>query len=657
MKHVADKFGQFLWRPGKLGASLALLLGLLVLGLLWFTHERAKTRLEFAVHSTVAGQLQVFFAADGHFNESMSGRYALAAGQRQVFTLESSGAQLAHVRIDPPSGGEVLLCGLKLVWGRHVHDYEVVAAYQLDQVDSGECIALSSVAEAPDPQVVLKGRGTLEASLFSAQRWEHLYQWVLYAGAISFVGVLVSLRWLLLMPFRRFARIKWLEWLDGRVHWVCVALMLVFGSLYAVQTPPGAVPDEGAHLAKIAKIYTGAPLGGSDGDLYPQVMSMYGPFSEYLENKQPLSEDQVEQQLGKPVACTPTTTNLAGGADPYFPHQYALATGAFALACATDASFGAFLYSARFLNLLLATLLVGMGVAFGGRAKWALAFIALLPMSMFQMASLSADSLVISLSIAWVGLTAGLASGQVQVRRVLPLLWVLAIAVGLLKPGAAWILGSLLFCGDAFKRSGMSFMRGLACFLVLPWALHFGLIALVDSEGIVRSGVDAQANMQVIKSNPFVFLSLVGNTFFGDYGQHIYRMMIGILGWIDVPLSEWAYSLAGAALLATLFLGSNRVDQFPWRWAAPASLVMAAGSAILISLPLYVRWTSLDAPVVQGLQGRYFLPTLAFIWAGVAMRSPDLLRVVLLAFVIGAAIALNVDALERLHQAYFVLGR
>lgn len=657
MKHVMEVAGGLLWRPGRVGALLAMGLGLLVLGFLWFANGQAKSRLEFSVQSSVTGQMQVFYDANGHFNESMSRRYMLVAGQQQRITLKKTGPYMAHVRIDPPSGGAVSLCGPRLSSAGQDHGYVVVGTQQVEQAGAGECLLLSSTADAPDPQVILAGDAGLEASMPALEHWDRLYQWGLYVCLVILTVVLFSLRWLLLAPIRHFPRLGWLERLDGQAHWICVVLMLVFGSIYALRTPPGAVPDEGAHLAKIAKIYEGAPFGGNKGDLFPEVALMYGTFSKYLDNKQPLSRERMDRQLELPVICTPTTPEMARGADPYFPHQYALSTAAFASACAAGSSFGTFLYSARLLNLLLATLLVGIGVAFGGRARWALAFIALLPMSMFQVASLSADSLVIGLSIAWIGLTAGLAGGQVQLRRVVPLLWVLAISIGLLKPGAAWILGSLLFCHGAFKHAGMSFVRGLACFLVLPWVLHLGLIASVDSDNIVRAGVDPQANLQLLKSDPVVFLRLVGNTFFGDYGQHLYRMMVGILGWIDVPLSEWAYSLASVALLAGLFLGSDRTDHFPWRWAAPASLAMAAGSAVLISLPLYVRWTSLDAPIVQGLQGRYFLPTLAFVWAGVAMRSPDLVRVLLLGLVMGSAVALNIDAFERLHQAYFVLGR
>ena len=657
MKNTASRGPWLLWRPPKTGWMLVGVLALLGLTLLWFADKRAGTALEFTVHSSISGQMQVFRDEEGHFNEPMSQWYPLQAGQSQKITLEVRGPQMARIRIDPPSGGDVSLCGVRLWMAGQEHGYVVQATHQVEQASKGGCLVFSSSAEADDPQVVLAGSTALEATLPVIKRWERIYTWLLYACVFSFLLLLISLRWSFLALLRRFSRLVWLEHLDRRAHWICMGLMLLFGIFYVLRTPPGAVPDEEAHLVKVVKIREGAPLGSEKGELFPDVPQMYGPFSGYLENRQPFTEDQLRYQLSQPVICTSTKSGMSPGADPYFPHHYALATGAFAVACAADSSFGIFLYSARFLNLLLATLLVGMGVAFGGRSKWALAFIALLPMSMFELASLAADSLVIGLSIAWIGLTCGLATGHVQLRRVVPLLWVLAIAIGLLKPGAAWILASLLFCRLAFRESGMSFMRGLGCFVVLPWLLHVLLIASANPDSVIRTGVDPEANMRLLKSDPGVFLQLVWNTFSGDYGLHLYRMMVGILGWIDVPLSEWAYPVAGWALLAALFLGSNRPDAFPWRVTAPVALVMALGSVLMISLPLYARWTSLDAPIVQGLQGRYFLPTLAFLWAWVSMRSPDLIRAVLLVFVMGTAVALNLDALDRLHQAYFVLGR
>lgn len=648
----------FQWTPSGAGALLVAVACMLTLGLLWFSYERAQVRLSFMVQSTSSGPLQLFFHEKGRFNESMSRWYPLRAGETQEIVLEKSGPHLAHLRIDPPTGGTVSLCGLALVFGGGKHDYVVRASHQVELSAAGDCLVLSSAGEASDPQVTMAGDEVLGAALSTLDRWWWVHMAVLCLFSVGLVLLSISLRWLVVGPIKRFGSIRWLGQLDRHAHWLCAGLMLLFGTIYLWQTPPGAVPDEAAHLAKIVKIRAGAPFGGAEGDMFPEVQRMYGPLSEHLNHKKPFSKEELVQQLSQPVVCTPTTPALARGADPYFPHHHALATAAFVVACTTESSFGTFLYSARFLNLLLATLLVGIGIAFAGRAKWALVFVALLPMSLFQMASLSADSLVIGLSIAWIGLTSGLAAGRIAVRRALPFLWILAIAIGLLKPGGAWILVSLLFCRDAFRESGRSFVGALLCFVALPWLLHLLLIVSVDSAAIVRAGVDPQANLQSLRTDPVVYLGLVWNTFASDYAQHLYRMMVGILGWIDVPLSDWAYAITACALVAAVFLGSSSEPDRPrWRVVAPVALVFALGSLVLISLPLYVRWTLPDATFVQGLQGRYFLPTLAFVMAWISIRSADVVRLCLLAFVLSTLVALNLDAWDRMHQAYFVVGR
>lgn len=647
---------RLLWKPGKLSVLVIIACGLLVTGALWFSMDRSQARLEFMVQSTVPGRLQVFFGEGDGFSEAMSEWYDVAVGPRQSVSLVQAASRLAKIRIDPPSGGNVSLCDIKLSVAGVDYGYVTGATHDAELAEAGPCLMLSSVDSA-DPQLLLAGSPALGAALSTAGQWGRFHEGAVYAGLACLLLLLIDICRLFFVPLRRLARLAWMERVDDKAHWICVALLLSFGSCYALRTPPGAVPDEATHLAKIVQIGEGAPFGGNDGQRFPDLSAMYGPFSVYLGNRQPFTRMQLSQQLARPLVCEPTKVMRAGGADPYFPHHYAVAAVAFRATCAVRGSFGTFLYSARLLNLLLATLLIGLGVALAGRAKWALVSIVLLPMSMSQLASLSADSLVIALSIAWIGLTSGLAAGRVQARRALPLLWMMAIAIGLLKPGAAWVLASLVFCRDAFRQSGLSFVRGLGCFLALPWMLHLILIGMAESSGVAREGVDPAMNIRLLLQEPSIFLGLLWNTLGGENGAHLYRMMVGILGWIDVPLSKWAYVLAGYALVAALFLAGNRPDSLQWRRVAPVALMMAAGSVMLIALPLYVQWTSLDAVIVQGLQGRYFLPTLAFAWAWMSMRSPDPIRAALLMFVLAVAVVLNLDALDRLHQAYFVVGR
>lgn len=66
-----------------------------------------------------------------------------------------------------------------------------------------------------------------------------------------------------------------------------------------------------------------------------------------------------------------------------------------------------FLYGARLLNLMLAAALVYLGIRWARRGRWALFAVATLPMLLSQVATLSADSLWLGASIAWLGLVSG----------------------------------------------------------------------------------------------------------------------------------------------------------------------------------------------------------------------------------------------------------
>jgi uncharacterized membrane protein len=78
---------------------------------------------------------------------------------------------------------------------------------------------------------------------------------------------------------------------------------------------------------------------------------------------------------------------------------------------------------------------------------------------------------------------------------------------------------------------------------------------------------------------------------------------------------------------------------------------------MVIALPLLISWTPGDSPVIRGLQGRYFTVTAAFALVWCSFRSPPALRAVLVMAIVLGVLAINVDAIQRLHEAYFLTGR
>ena len=84
---------------------------------------------------------------------------------------------------------------------------------------------------------------------------------------------------------------------------------------------------------------------------------------------------------------------------------------------------------------------------------------------------------------------------------------------------------------------------------------------------------------------------------------------IGVLGWLNIVLAHWAYRLAMAVVVAALLLScvGSPVMRLKDTGLVGLALGLAVGG---IFLGQYLTWTAVGAPVVDGVQGRYFLPLL-----------------------------------------------
>jgi uncharacterized membrane protein len=91
-----------------------------------------------------------------------------------------------------------------------------------------------------------------------------------------------------------------------------------------------------------------------------------------------------------------------------------------------------------------------------------------------------------------------------------------------------------------------------------------------------------------------------------------YAQVLGVLGRMDLPLPATLYGLASPALMlaAVLSAGIGRPDG--WKAVRPLALGLALLAAALVFGSLYLTWTPVGAPQVEGVQGRYLSPILIF---------------------------------------------
>ena len=99
--------------------------------------------------------------------------------------------------------------------------------------------------------------------------------------------------------------------------------------------------------------------------------------------------------------------------------------------------------------------------------------------------------------------------------------------------------------------------------------------------------------------------------------------LIGVLGWLDMPLRYWLYPVLTTLLLAS-FYASFPLDSKTRHRVIAISAATTVGYILGIFFIFYLVWTGLDETKVEGVQGRYFvvlLPVIATMVASSVKRG------------------------------------
>jgi hypothetical protein len=145
---------------------------------------------------------------------------------------------------------------------------------------------------------------------------------------------------------------------------------------------------------------------------------------------------------------------------------------------------------------------------------------------------------------------------------------------------------------------------------------------LTEGMGVPAREFDPLWKLAHMFSEPLLFPRLLLHSFI-DYGAQLWRQLIGVLGWLDVPLASWTYP-ALTVLLVASFFASLGADRTTGRRIAAAAALAALGYCFSVFLIFFLVWTALDATQIDGVQGRYFvaaLPAAAAVPAALLRRG------------------------------------
>ncbi len=418
-----------------------------------------------------------------------------------------------------------------------------------------------------------------------------------------------------------------------------LTISLVFGSLFLLTTPPFQVADESRHFARAYQLseqglhavgFIPVPIA------LPRSVVRAIEQTAYLRNETgpTFTVDQLTTLIGNPLRPEQRTKfdeRASYSFVAYLPQILVIMPLRLANVNAVLT-----LYVARLAALLFWVLLTYWAIRLTPIAKRLLFFIALLPMTLFQAASLSADSVTFALSFLLTALYLRLAYGSPPVStRQLLMVAGLGTALTAAKFVYAPLIGLHFLIPRARFRSpavyGVSFLlTACLCLLVVaaPFNSLFTFVTTPFTQGestAVSGGLTPYPQLNFLLADPLNILRTVTATV-GRFGRSYLDGFVGNLGWYGASLPSYLYIVTAILLWLTALTTRHK---FRVSWGQKIVMlvtVLVMTALICAGICTDLRENPLPTLQMRGIQGRYFTPFALLIGLLAANQLTILLR-------------------------------
>ncbi|MGH7142172.1 MAG: DUF2142 domain-containing protein [Candidatus Saccharimonadales bacterium] len=425
-------------------------------------------------------------------------------------------------------------------------------------------------------------------------------------------------------------------------HVLFLVIALIFGLIFIKITPPLWGLDEPSHFDRVYQITRGEIIpnrtadnyGGkvpinlynlgnySIGDLVDDKTNNLGPSRKDVDNESIYVQFE-KQDFSTKMHNSPSSSS-------YSPVAYIGPIIGVLLAKAVNLDIGNTLFLARLFTLLVyvSTVVIALLVLKRTKVKWLFFMIALLPTVMFQASVVTADNILIGLSLLFAALLIRLFknSDEAVSQRLFLSLMCVGVLLPLVKVNYVFLsLAILLVPYNMYKSKNLSI---LIKFIGVSLAIFFGLLwstlAKVTGQASISQRPDG---VQVIIANqianlvhdPFHFIELFIRSLL-QYSDSYIQQSTTLVGWNYVSLPLFFIILLS---IITVFATMHAKDEFiKFR----GKIFVLSGFAILglgsIFASFFITFTPTTSAVIQGVQGRYFIPFLIPIFLAVAILLP-----------------------------------
>lgn len=307
------------------------------------------------------------------------------------------------------------------------------------------------------------------------------------------------------------------------------------------------------------------------------------------------------------------------------------------------------LYAARFCALLFWLAVTYWAIRKLPVAKHLLFFIALLPMTVFQAGSLSADCIALSLSFLLVAYYLHVAHRATCVnRRTMLLMSGLGGMLTAAKLVYAPLIGLHFLIPPSKFRSRRSYLLSFAltvlvCMVTLVSLYENFLTPFFEPSQTAVSGDAVEATpypqLNFLLADPLNGLRMAAATG-AKFGRTYMDGFVGLLGWSCASLPSYLYVLTIVMLLLTALTTDSRWVIRSWHKLLFVGISLLITATICLALSTDTGLNNKPTLLLLGIQGRYFTPFAPLLGLLAVNRSRQMnrfgryVRVAVLPFVI-----------------------
>lgn len=388
-------------------------------------------------------------------------------------------------------------------------------------------------------------------------------------------------------------------------------IAIFLGGLFLIFLPPGQSPDEIAHFRRAYGISQGTLIATAEVNEQGAIGSAI-PVETYsiVSNPEPGFYHKaikwvIEPRSGE-VSNQPYTNTALYNFICYIPQVIGALLGRL-----LNLSVLGIAYLMAICNFLSWLILVYFAIKLTPKFKTFILFISLLPITIQEATSLAPDALAIALGIFIVAMILYLNYSKTPQlsKQELLILYISALVIGFCK--IVYVPLIALYILIPQERFGSKRKKLLHLGIIFGLTIVANLSWLAVSSGLLiefNPGVNPSAQLSGIIHNPIKYMLTIVRTI-NQHGQSWMLNMLGLcLGAFRFYLPNSLFLVSFSIFIVLLFQRDETI-----KLELPGRLIFALvflSIAALIFTSLYIQWTAAGAPVIDGIQGRYFIPIL-----------------------------------------------